>query len=151
MRTLKNIVLLSVLALSGSVFAATSTAVDYDHATLAVTASGTTAQNVSFTVPATAVTITSGYMRPSASYTISVPVSNTTDRKITVSAAPTVTGSGASLVTVSGGTALTDLAAGSDGSLTYTVTTSASASAADFAGKTVTITFDITATSTATN
>ncbi|ULH17468.1 hypothetical protein MF271_20645 (plasmid) [Deinococcus sp. KNUC1210] len=151
MRTLKNIVLLSVLALSGSVFAASSTAVDYDNATLAITATGTTAQNVSFTVPSTALTISSAYMRPSASYTVAVPVTNTTDRKITVSAAPTVSGSGTSLVTVSGGTDLTDLAAGATGTFTYTVTTSASASAEDFAGKSVIITFDISATSTSTN
>ncbi|GAA4001638.1 hypothetical protein GCM10022631_10230 [Deinococcus rubellus] len=152
MRNFKNIALIAVLALTGSAFAVTSsTPTDYDNATLAVTATGATAQNVSFTVPSTSLTITTGYMRPSATYTVTVPVTNTTDRKITVSAVATPTGTGASLVTVTGGVTLTDLAPGADGVLTYTVNTSASASAADFAGKSVTITFDISATSSSIN
>ena len=151
MRNLKNIALIAVLALTGTVSAASSTSSDYDNATLAVAATGVTAQNVSFTVPSTSVLISSTFMRPAATYTVTVPVTNTTDRLITVSAVPTVSGSGTALVTVTGGTTLTDLAPGAEGVLTYTVTTSASASVSDFSGKSVTITFAISATSTSVN
>jgi hypothetical protein len=152
MRKLKTMALLAVLALPGSAFAAVDSApAGYDDATLAVTATGSTAQNVSFSVSSTAVTITPDFMRPSSTYTVTVPVTNTTNRKITVSATATPSGTGASLITVTGGAPLTDLAPGATGNLTYTVITSASASATDFAGKSVTITFDISATSTSTN
>ena len=152
MRNLKNIALIAAFALTGSVFAATSsTPAGYDGATLTIAGISTTARSVSFTVPSTTVTITSGYLRPSAVYTVTVPVTNTTDRKITVSAAPTVTGTGAGLVTVSGGGTLTDLSPNTEGVMNYTVTMTSAADAAAFAGKSVTLTFDISATSTSIN
>jgi hypothetical protein len=150
MRNFKNVLLTAVLALSTGALAVSSNPVDYDHATLAVLATGSTAQNVSFSVPSTALTISTGFMRPATTYTVTVPVTNTTDRIITVSATSATSGTGASLVSVTPSGSPVDLAPGASGTLTFSVMTSTSLSATDFAGKSVTLTFDISAVSTST-
>lgn len=151
MRNFKNIALIAALALGSSAFAVGSTPLDYDHATAVVVASGTTAQSVSFSVPQTTVAISSGYMRPGATYTVEVPVTNTTDRKISISADSVLSGDGAALVTLSGGAAVDDVMPGETATLSYTVILSSAADAAAFAGKSVTLTFTINAASTSTN
>lgn len=151
MHALRPTLLALALLTSGAALAETSTPVDYDHANLIVTATGNTAQAVSFTTPSSSLTIRgdNGYLRPGASYTVTVPVTNTTDRMIDVTTATSVSGSGTDLVTVTPVTStLTALAAGASGNLTYTVTVADATDAAAFASKAVTITFTLSGSST---
>ncbi|AFD26981.1 hypothetical protein [Deinococcus gobiensis] len=86
MRNIKNIALLLTFALSTAATAITSTSTGYGSATASVTASGTYASNVSFTLPAASLEIPSAQVRPGATFKITIPVTNTTDRKVTITA-----------------------------------------------------------------
>ncbi len=153
MRHFKQLALVTALSLSSAAFAtATSTPLTYDTATLAVTATGSTAQAVNFTVPSTSVSISDGYLRPGMTYTITVPVTNSTDRAIDITSDFDVAGTGAGLVTVTpimG--SITGLVAQSNGTLTYTVRMTDAQDAAAFAGKGVTVTFTLTGSSQSTH
>lgn len=136
--------LLTAFALAGAAQAADSTPVDYDHATLTVMASGAYGEAVNFTVPSTTVQLGSGLLRPGATYTVSIPVTNTTDRPITVSVTNAVVGgTGAGLVTLTGGTTSAVVAPNAVGTLTYTVSLDPTLSPAATSSKTVSIEFNL--------
>lgn len=134
-----------------SALAVDSTQTDYDHAALSLSAQGTYAQAVSFSIPSTELTLSAEQVRPGNSFTVSIPVTNTTDRAIDVSAvAAAPTGTGASHLTVQAVSAQATLPAGQTTTLTFTLSFDASTEAAQ-AGQTVSVMFDVTAVAAADN
>lgn len=146
------LVIAALLSLGAPALAGTSsTQTDYDNAALSLSADGTYAQAVSFSVPSTAITLTAQQIRPDNSFTVSIPVTNTTDRDIDVSVvnqAPT--GTGAAHLTVSGVSTTANIKPGEVATLTFTLTFDSSTSAAQ-AGQTVSVVFDVSATASANN
>lgn len=87
MRHLKNIALLTALTLGGAASAAVdSTSSSYGSAYTDITTTGTYQKAVSFSVPNSTLTIPSTQVRPGADFTVTVPVTNTTDHTITITA-----------------------------------------------------------------
>lgn len=145
MRTLKTFALLTALTCSAA-FAVDSMPTGYGSANTTVTASGTYASAVSFTVPSASLNIPTPQVRPGASFTVTVPVTNTTDRSITVSAG-TIGKPGNATVVPTVGTA--SIASGATGNLMYTITFDTdSAQAATLTG-TADFSFQVLATDTA--
>ena len=145
------LVIAALLSFAAPAFAVDSTQTDYDHAALSLSADGTYAQAVSFSVPSTAITLTAQQIRPGNSFTLSIPVTNTTDRDIDVSVvAKTPTGTGAANLTVSGVSTTATIKPGDDATLTFTLTFDNSTDAAQ-AGQTVQVVFDVRATASANN
>lgn len=146
------LVIAALLSLGAPALAGTSsTQTDYDNAALSLSADGTYAQAVSFSVPSTTVTLSAEQIRPGNSFTLTIPVTNTTDRDIDVSAvAKTPTGTGAANLTVSGVSTTATIKPGEDATLTFTLTFDNSTDAAQ-AGQTVQVVFDVSATASANN
>lgn len=151
MRNLKSIALTAALVLTGAAFAVDSAATTYNTATASTTASGEFGDTVAFTIPDATFSIDAAQLKPGKTYTITIPVTNSTSNR-TMNIGSTFTPGGslaASLYTLNPTTAsLTDLAAGTDGDIVYTLEVSASASATDFAGHDLSFTFNLTATGT---
>lgn len=145
------LVIAALLSFAAPAFAVDSTQTDYDNASMSLSAEGTYSQAVSFSVPSTAITLTAQQIRPDNSFTVSIPVTNTTDRDIDVSVvnqAPT--GTGAAHLTVSGVSTTANIKPGEVATLTFTLTFDSSTSAAQ-AGQTVSVVFDVSATASANN
>ncbi|AXG98115.1 hypothetical protein DVJ83_01870 [Deinococcus wulumuqiensis] len=146
------LVIAALLTLAAPALAQTSSnQTDYDNAILSLSAAGTYAKAVSFSVPSTTVTLKAEQIRPGNSFTLSIPVTNTTDRDIDVSAvAKTPTGTGAANLTVSGVSPTATIMPGEDATLTFTLTFDSSTDEAQ-AGQTVQVVFDVSATASANN
>ncbi|WP_155299521.1 hypothetical protein [Deinococcus kurensis] len=125
----------------GPAFAAASTPVDYDAATvLGETADvGTFGQALSFNVAAGSVDLS--VMKPGVTYTVTIPVANTTDRDITVSLKDVAFTSGSDSVdTMVIGSDVT-ITPGGTQNLTIKVTTKAAADVV--AGSKITLKYDV--------
>ena len=147
MRILKMATLTCILALS-TAHAATSTSTGYGAATSAVAASGTYASAVSFTIPDTTLTIPGAQVRPGATFTVTIPVTNTTDRAISIEAG-SITNGNTGLTVIAGANCDT-VAQGTVCNLEYTLTfANDSAGAATLGGTDVSVTFAINAFDTA--
>lgn len=141
----------ALLTLSTPALAEVSTQTDYDNATMSLNADGTFSQAVSFSIPSTAITLSAGQIRPGNSFTVSVPVTNTTDRDIDVSVvnqAPT--GTGAAHLTVSGVSTTATVKPGEVATLTFTLAFDSATDAAQ-AGQSIKVVFDVSATASANN
>jgi len=146
MRNLKTSLLIAALALSNAAFAVGSTSTGFGTATSSASASGTYASIVSFTIPTASLTIPSNQVRPGASFTVTIPVTNTTDRTITVT--PSAVTGGASNVTVSTPLAH-DIATGASFSFVYTVTFAADSAAGSALTGNVNLSFPLAGNDTA--
>ncbi|GGM30305.1 hypothetical protein GCM10008956_02930 [Deinococcus arenae] len=140
MRSLTAVALLAALSF-GPAFAAASTPVDYDTAAvLGETADvGTFGQALSFNVAAGLVDL--NVMKPGETYTVTIPVANTTDRDITVSLEHVELTSGSDSVAstvLSGDVTITP---GGTQNLTIKVTTKAAADVV--AGSKITLKYDV--------
>lgn len=146
MRNIKTAALLSILALSTAASAVDSTSTGYGSAQSSVTASGTYASNVSFSLPSATLTIPSAQVRPGATFRISIPVTNNTDRAVTFTAG-TVTKPGNVEVTPP---SPLPVASGATDMLTYIITFNAdTANFATLSKTSISFTFPITAADTA--
>ena len=122
MRHFKTVALISALIVGSAFAIKPSEPTGYGTAESSVTATGTYASAVSFTLPNGLLTIPKKQVRPGASFTVTIPVTNTTDRPITVTAGP-VTGTGVgSYVTVVIDEGEVTIAKDGTLSLAYTVT-----------------------------
>lgn len=83
MRHFKTVALFSALV-AGSAFAVDSIPAGFGSATSSVTATGTYASAVSFTLPSATLAIPTKQVRPGATFTVTIPVTNTTGRSITI-------------------------------------------------------------------
>lgn len=146
MRTLKIAALVSSLLLSTAV-AATSESTDFDTAIVNGESAtvGTFGEAVNFTVSTGNIDL--DIMKPGETYTITIPVTNTTDRAINLTLKNVLASSGnssvASMVSSTQVTPL-QLAAGQSGDLTITVTMKGAGEVV--AGDTVTISYDVEGT-----
>ncbi|GAA5534102.1 hypothetical protein [Deinococcus aluminii] len=99
---------------------------------------------VNFTMLASSVELSAEFLKPGGSYTVSIPVTNDTDRPITVNLLE-IRKSGTydgSLVTVTPTTSSVPLAAGGSITIEFTVKLPEDATIAKTASKTLTLTFD---------
>lgn len=145
------LVIAALLSFAAPAFAVDSTQTNYDNASMSLSAAGTYAQAVSFSVPSPTVTLSAEQIRPGNSFTLSIPVTNTTDRDINVSAvAQAPSGTGAAHLKVSGVSTTATIKPGEDATLTFTLTFDNSTDAAQ-AGQTVSVVFDVSATASANN
>ncbi len=146
MRNLKIAALVSSLLL-GTAFAATSTPTDFDTATVSGESAtvGTFGEAVNFTVSTSSIDLT--VMKPGETYTITIPVTNTTDRAINLTLKNVLASAGdssvASIVSSTQATPL-QLAAGASGELIIAVTLKGAGDVV--AGDTVTISYDVEGT-----
>ncbi|MCD0157911.1 hypothetical protein [Deinococcus sp. 6GRE01] len=139
--------LTTILALS-TANAAGSTSTGFGSATSTMTASGTYASAVSFTIPDTTLTIPKAQVRPGATFTVTIPVTNTTDRAITIEAGEITNGNTG--LTIIAGANCDTVAPGGLCNLEYTLTfANDSAGAAALGGTDVSVTFAINAFDTA--
>lgn len=141
----------ALLTLSAPALAEGSTQTDYDNAALELTVNGTHAQAVKFSVPSTKISLSAEQIRPGNSFTVSIPVTNTTDRDIDVSVtngAPS--GTGAAHLAVTGDITTATIKPGEMATLTFTLAFDSSTSAAQ-AGQTVSVVFNVSATASASN
>lgn len=120
MRHSHKLALFTALLLTGTSFAATSTPTDYNTATMDLSASGQAGTAVSFTVPSTTVSIPSSQVRPGNSFTVTIPVSNPTDREIVVTVTDTKSGDLSGKLTVTAVNDSVTIAPGGTGNLVYT-------------------------------
>lgn len=120
MRNLKSLILMTAFALSTAGYAATSTSDGFGNAEATAEASGTYATAVSFTLPSANLSIPSQQIRPGATFTITIPVTNTTDRKVDISAG--TVGKPANATVVNTTTSFPDVAAGATVPMVYTIT-----------------------------
>lgn len=119
MRHFKTVALFAALV-AGSAFAVeSSTPTGYGTATASVTATGTYASAVSFTLPNATLTIPTKQVRPGATFTVTIPVTNTTDRSITITPGDVTAPGNVTVTNTSGPVAIL---AGDAGNLVYTVT-----------------------------
>ncbi|GAA5512166.1 hypothetical protein Dcar01_00880 [Deinococcus carri] len=148
MRSLKTLALMTALMVSGGAYAADSTSTDHNNATMTLTTSGTASDAVKFSIAQTTLTIPAAQVRPGASFTVSVPVSNPTGRNIKVTGvAGTPTGAAfASKLTITG-TNATNVAvgAGNNATLTYTFTFANAAAGDPIYSGNVSVSFTINA------
>lgn len=145
-RTFTALSLLALLTFPTIALGAGSTADGFNGATLSVTATGTAAEQVSFEIPSTSITLDSKAVRPGGTFTVTVPVKNTTDRQINVVVTPTKNGAAATSLTITGpGTAIIEPGASSDIVFTFSF---AETMTSDEAGQAVEVTFDVKATGT---
>ncbi|MFN4253263.1 hypothetical protein [Deinococcus sp.] len=139
--------LTTILALS-TANAAGSTSTGFGSATSTMTASGTYASAVSFTIPDTTLTIPKAQVRPGATFTVTIPVTNTTDRAITIEAGSITNGNTG--LTIIAGTNCDTVAPGDLCNLEYTLTFASDSVAAATLGETdITVAFAIDAFDTA--
>lgn len=140
MRSLTAVALLAALSF-GPAFAAASTPVDYDTATvLGETADvGTFGQALSFNVAAGSVDL--DVMKPGETYTVTIPVTNTTDRDITVSLENVALTSGSGSVASTVPSDDVTITPGMTENLTITVTMKAAADVV--AGSKITLKYDV--------
>lgn len=139
--------LTTILALS-TANAAGSTSTGFGSATSNMTASGTYASAVSFTIPDTTLTIPKAQVRPGATFTVTIPVTNTTDRAITIEAGEITNGNTG--LTIIAGANCDTVAPGDPCNLVYTLTfANDSTGAAALGGTAVSVTFAINAFDTA--
>ncbi|GMA14080.1 hypothetical protein E5F05_18445 [Deinococcus metallilatus] len=139
--------LLAALILSSPVLAINSTQTDYDHASADVIASGSIGDGVSFTIDESQVTLPVGQMKPGATYTVNIPVQNTSANSIDATATATTTDGATYVANVDGtGTSSATIGAGATGNLIFRVTLSSNANVP--AGATVTIKFTVNGTFT---
>ncbi|ADY25667.1 hypothetical protein Deipr_0500 [Deinococcus proteolyticus MRP] len=147
----KKITFAVLLAVFTSALADSSVSTDYDNASLSLTAAGTYAQAVSFSVPRTAITLSAAQIRPGNSFTVSIPVTNTTDREIDVAAvAAAPTGTGAAHLKVTAQSASATLPAGGQTNLTFLLSFDDSTDVSQ-GEQTVSVVFDVSATAAASN
>ncbi len=123
MRNFKSIALIAALALSNAAYAADSTNTDFSNAESTTTASGTYATAVSFTLPNASLSIPSQQIRPGASFTITLPVTNTTDRAVNISAGNVTKPDNTTVVNTT--TSFSNVAAGATVNMVYTISFSA--------------------------
>ncbi|WP_159065915.1 hypothetical protein [Deinococcus ficus] len=128
MRNIKTLSLMTLLTLGTLAGAVTSSSNDYDSATVTnqTTALGSFGRTLTFDVSTGEVTLDSaavnGSLRPGETYVVTIPVTNTTDRAITLSlAAVSVTEGSGSVASTVTGEAVT-LQAGASGELTISIT-----------------------------
>ncbi|GAA5534689.1 hypothetical protein [Deinococcus aluminii] len=139
--------LLAALILSSPALAVSSTPTDYNHATAEVSVTGSYGGGVSFTIDESQITLPVGQMKPGATYTVTIPVQNTSANSIDVTATSSVTDGATYVARVDGtGTNSATIAAGSSGNLTFRVTLSSDANVT--AGTAVTIKFTVNGTFT---
>lgn len=148
MRNLKSIALTAALVLTGAAFAVTSTPSDYNTATASTTATGGFGETVAFNIPSATFTIDAALLKPGTTYTITIPVTNSTsNRTMNISSGFTSTStllsSLYSLTATTG--SLANLAAAAKGDIVYSLVVSTSATPTDFAGKALSFTFDLDA------
>ncbi|UQN08757.1 hypothetical protein [Deinococcus sp. QL22] len=152
MRNFKSIALIAALALSSAAYAIGSNSVSENEATMTVSANGQSLDSVKFSVGSGSFTIPTANIRSGASFTITIPVRNDTNRAITVTSAHALGGSLASeyVAVTSDNASGVAVAAGATGSVLYTITFDTLASEADrlaFSNKTMSVAFDLTGTS----
>lgn len=141
MRHFKSTALALGLLLSGAALAVESGT--YNRATMTVTAQGAYGEAVNFTIPSATIALDTKALKPGQLYTVSVPVTNTTDRPIRVSLITLVkTGEAADEATVDATTETTDIEPGQVGNLIFTVQMSGSGGAG-LAGKTLGVQYTI--------
>ncbi|WP_051517321.1 hypothetical protein [Deinococcus phoenicis] len=149
MRYFKTLALVTALMVGGGAFADDSTNTDHNNASMELTTSGTPLDAVKFTIAQTTLTIPAAQVRPGATFTVTVPVSNpTTNRKINVSGVESKkTGDLASKLTVTPVAASNvPITAGGKGDLTFTFKfADAVPGEAVYTGD-VSVTFTVTAT-----
>lgn len=149
MRHFTRLALLAALSLTGVSLATGSTSTDYNNATMSLTASGTAGTAVSFTVPSASISIPKEQVRPGASFRVTIPVTNTTDREITVSVMAVKSGDLSGKLTVTPVEDTATIAAGARGTLVYTFSFAEAVSGdQDIAGQSFAVTFDLSAVGT---
>lgn len=128
MRNIKTLSLLTLLTLGTLAGAVTSTSNNYDSATVSgqATQVGSFGQAVSFDVSTGTVALNAGTMgetlKPGETYTVTIPVTNTTDRAITLSLANVAVTEGSASVAATTFSEAITLPAGASGELTISVT-----------------------------
>ena len=148
MRQFKSFAVAAALILGSTSLAATSVSTSYDQATLQLTATGQAQEAVNFTVPSASITIPGAQVFPGNSFTVTIPVTNTSDRKIKVSVSGVTGGDLAGKLTITPNVDLVELIAGSDDNLVYTFTLADSVDGdQSIEGKAFTVTFNLTGTS----
>ncbi|MFC5847261.1 Hsp20/alpha crystallin family protein [Deinococcus petrolearius] len=150
MRQVKFFAIAAALLLGSTSLAATATSssTSYDQATMQLEATGAAQEAVNFTVPNASITIPGSQVFPGNSFTVTIPVSNTSDRDIRVTVSdPGVTGDLAGKLTVTPVKTSADIVAGGSGSLSYTFTLADSVKGDQtIEGKAFTVTFSLTGT-----
>jgi len=143
MRHFKSTALALGLLLSGAAYAAESTSLEYNMASMTVTAEGAYGEAVNFTIPNATIPLDTKALKPGQLYTVTVPVTNTTDRPIRVTLKSLDKfGTAANEATVVATTNTVDIAPGLDGILTFTVQMSENTDAG-LAGKTLRVRYTI--------
>lgn len=148
MRQTRIFAIVTVLLLGSTSLAVTSTSTNYDQATMQLTATGAAQEAVNFTVPSASITIPGAQVFPGNSFTVTIPVTNTSDRKIKVSVIGVTGGDLAGKLTITPDISSAELEANSGDKLVYTFTLAKSvAGDQSIEGKAFTVTFDLTGTS----
>lgn len=148
MRQFKSFAVAAALILGSTSLAATSVSTSYDQATLQLAATGTAQEAVSFTVPRASITIPGAQVFPGNSFTVTIPVTNTSDRKVKVSVSGVTGGDLAGKLTITPTVDSVELIASSADNLVYTFTLADSVTGDEaIAGKAFTVTFDLVGTS----
>lgn len=149
MRHFTKLALLTALSLTCASLATGSTSTDYNNATMSLTASGTAGTAVGFTVPSASISIPGSQVRPGASFKVTIPVTNTTDREITVSVMAVKSGDLSGKLTVTPVKNTATIAAGAAGTLVYSFSfAEAVPGDQDIAGQSFAVTFDLSAVGT---
>ena len=118
MRHFKTVALISALIVGSAFAIKPSEPTGYGTAESSVTATGTYASAVSFTLPNGLLTIPKKQVRPGASFTVTIPVTNTTDRPITITAGNVTAPDNVIVANTSGPV---PIAAGEEGYLIYSI------------------------------
>lgn len=148
MRNLKSIALIAALTLSNVSYAVDATG-DYDVKTASDTVTvGSTVEAVAFTVSASEFTINTASLAPDTTYTVSIPVTNSTvGRTINMALTSLTATSGSSALANYGVVTLTDkkdVAGGASTTIQFTFKTKT----ADIIAASQTVTFAYTVTGT---
>ena len=148
MRQFKSFTIAAALILGSTSLAATSVSTNYDQATLQLTATGQAQKAVNFTVPKASITIPGAQVFPGNSFTVTIPVTNTSDRDITVKVSSVTTGALGDKLTAETTSDTVTIAPNGLGNLVYTFTRADSMAGDEaIAGKAFTVTFDLVGTS----
>lgn len=148
MRQVKLFALATALLLGSTSLAATSTPDSYDQATLQLAATGTAQEAVNFTVPKAEITIPGAQVFPGNSFTVTIPVTNTSDREIEVKVSSVTTGALGDKLTAETANDTVTIAPAGTGNLVYTFTLADAVSGdQSIEGKAFTVTFNLMGTS----
>ncbi|GGL20553.1 hypothetical protein [Deinococcus radiotolerans] len=156
MRNITKLAVAAALAFSGMAFAVDSTSTTENSATMTVQADGTTLDTVKFSVGSGSITIPADNMRSGAEFDIKIPVTNNTNRAITVTSDLTVdTLLDTALFTITSTNADTGIALTADDGQDYIVyhvtfaNLDTDAKRVAFSKQTLTLSFELTGTADA--